>query len=50
MQSAHGLNVNTGKGKVLLMNARNQDSITMNGKPVEEVDVFEYLGAFIFGG
>ncbi|KAL9952925.1 hypothetical protein ACROYT_G040255 [Oculina patagonica] len=39
-----GLKVNTGKCKILRMNARNQDNITMNGEPVEDIDNCKYDG------
>lgn len=31
----------------LRMKVRNRDSITMKAKPVEDVDKFQYLGAFV---
>ena len=42
-----GLKPNIDKCKILRMNAKNQESITISGEPLKDVDKFEYLGAFV---
>ena len=42
-----GLKANTDKCKILRMNARSNDNIIMNGEPVEDIDRFQYLGAYV---
>jgi hypothetical protein len=40
-----GLNVSTKKTKSMRMNARDKDSIKLNGNEIEEVNDFTYLGS-----
>ena len=40
-----GLKINKGKTKAIRINTRNQEKIIINGKDVEDVDEFVYLGA-----
>ena len=42
-----GLRVNVGKCKVMTMNARNNEAITVNGLVLEDVEKFIYLGATV---
>jgi len=42
-----GLKIHEGKTKILKINARSQDPVTLNGKELEEVDTFTYLGSII---
>jgi len=39
------LRVNAGKCKVMRVNARNNEAITVNGLVLEDVEKFIYLGA-----
>ena len=42
-----GMKINIGKTKLLKQNARNEQPITINGIPVEEVKEFTYLGSTV---
>ena len=42
-----GLRVNVGKCKVMRVNARNNEAITVNGVALEDVEKFTYLGATV---
>ena len=42
-----GLWVNVGKCKVMRVNARNNEAITVNGLALEDVKKFIYLGATV---
>ena len=42
-----GLNINRSKTKIMKSNTKNNNSITMNGEPLEETDSFTYLGSTI---
>ena len=42
-----GLRVNVGKCKVMRVNARNNEAITVNGLALEDVEKFIYLGATV---
>lgn len=42
-----GLNINLKKTKIMRINARNKNSVQVNGEPLEDVDTFTYLGSII---
>eukprot|EP00105_Crassostrea_gigas_P027665 XP_011449082.1 PREDICTED: uncharacterized protein LOC105343405 [Crassostrea gigas] len=42
-----GLNINLKKTKIMRINARNKNSVQVNGEPLEDVDAFTYLGSII---
>ena len=42
-----GLKVNVGKCKLLRINSRNNDVVEVNGRGIEDVDRFVYLGATV---
>ena len=42
-----GLRVNVGKCKVMKVNAKNNEAITVNGLVLEDVEKFNYLGATV---
>ena len=42
-----GLKININKSKVMRINARNNDNITINGEALEDVETFVYLGATV---
>ena len=42
-----GLNINRSKTRIMKANTKNNNSITMNGEPLEETDSFTYLGSTI---
>ena len=42
-----GLRINTQKTKTMRIHARNQEKIQINGRDIEEVDQFTYLGATV---
>ena len=45
--SSTGLRVNINKCKILRMNARSEEKIKMNDVEIQDVDNFEYLGAYV---
>ena len=42
-----GLRINIDKTKLMKINVRNQEKITIGGRDIEEVDEFTYLGAIV---
>ena len=42
-----GLHVNTGKTKVMRVNNQSQEPISVYGEPLDEVDLFIYLGSIV---
>ena len=42
-----GLNINRKKTKVMRINARNNNTVQVNGEQLEEVDTFTYLGSIV---
>ena len=42
-----GLKLNVDKCKLLRINSRNNDMMEVNGREIEDVDIFVYLGATV---